>query len=134
MKATISIAAAVICLLFAACDSSKHPKAAAGTTKPEATAAASRIPQTPATINATPNPVLAGSGMGTTTISWTTGDGSNGQIYVSADGEPEQIFATAPKGSADAAWIQAGKSYEFRLYGAGHAKLLGKIVVTGAEH
>jgi hypothetical protein len=72
--------------------------------------------------------------MGTTTISWTTGDGSNGQIYVSADGEPEQIFATAPKGSADAAWIQAGKSYEFRLYGAGHAKLLGKVVVTGAEH
>jgi hypothetical protein len=134
MKATISIAAAIICLLFAACDSSKHPKAAAGTTKPEATAAAPRIPQTPATINATPNPVLAGSGMGTTTISWTTGDGSNGQIYVSADGEPEQIFATAPKGSADAAWIQAGKSYEFRLYGAGHAKLLGKIVVIGAEH
>jgi hypothetical protein len=134
MTATISTAAAVICLLFAACDSSKHPKVAAGTTKPEATAAASRVPQTPATINATPNPVLAGSGMGTTTISWTTGDGSNGQIYVSADGEPEQIFATAPKGSADAAWIQAGKSYEFRLYGAGHAKLLGKIVVIGAEH
>jgi hypothetical protein len=134
MKATISIAAAVICLLFAACDSSKHPNAAAGTTKPDATAAGSRIRQTAPTISATPNPVPTGSEIGTTTISWTTGDGSNGQVYVSTDGQPEQIFATAPQGSADAAWIQAGKSYEFRLYGQGHAKLLGKVVVTGAEH
>ena len=134
MKATISIAAAVTCLLFAACDSSKHPKAAGGTTKPEATAAVSRIRQTATTISATPNPVPAGGGIGTTAISWTTGDGSDGQVYVSADGQPEQIFATAPQGSANAAWVQAGKSYEFRLYGAGHAKLLGKVVVTGAEH
>jgi len=134
MKATISIAAAVTCLLFAACDSSKHPKAAGGTTKPEATAAVSRIRQTATTISATPNPVPAGGGIGTTAISWTTGDGSDGQVYVSADGQPEQIFATAPQGSADAPWIEAGKSYEFRLYGAGHAKLLGKVVVTGAEH
>jgi len=134
MKATISIAAVVICLFFAACDSSKHPKAATGTTKPEATAAASRIPQTAPTISATPNPVPTGSGIGTTTISWTTGDRSNGQVYVSADGQAEQIFATAPQGSANAAWVQAGKSYEFRLYGADHAKLLGKVVVTGAEH
>ena len=113
MKATISIAAVVICLFFAACDSSKHPKGAAGTTKPEATAAASRIPQTAPTISATPNPVPTGSGIGTTTISWTTGDRSNGQVYVSADGQAEQIFATAPQGSANAAWVQAGKSYEF---------------------
>src|SRR5207248_11117313 len=134
MKAMISIAAVVICLFFAACDSSKHPKAAAGTTKPEATVAASRMPQTAPTISATPNPVATGSGIGTTTISWTTGDRSSGQIYDSADGQPEQIFATAPQGSADAPWIEAGKSYEFRLYGAGHAKLLGKVVVTGAEH
>ena len=134
MNATISIAAAVTCLLFAACDSSKHPKAAGGTTKPEATAAVSRIRQTATTISATPNPVPAGGGIGTTAISWTTGDGSDGQVYVSADGQPEQIFATAPQGSADAVWIQAGKSYEFRLYGAGHVKLLGKVVVTGAEH
>ncbi len=117
MKATISIAAVVICLFFAACDSSKHPKAAAGTTKPEATAATSRIPQTAPTISATPNPVPTGSGIGTTTVSWTTGDRSNGQVYVSADGQAEQIFATAPQGSANAAWVQAGKSYEFRLYG-----------------
>ena len=134
MKATISIAAAVICLLFAACDSSKHPKATSGTTKPQATAAGSRIRQTATTISATPNPVPVGSGVGTATISWTTGDGSNGQVYVSADGQPEQIFATAPQGSADAEWIEAGKSYEFRLYGTGHAKLLSKVVVTGAEH
>src|SRR5437773_12012626 len=114
MKATISIAAVVICLFFAACDSSKHPKAAAGTTKSEATAAASRIPQTAPTISATPNPVPTGSGIGTTTISWTTGDRSNGQVYVSADGQAEQIFATAPQASANASWGQAGTRYSFR--------------------
>jgi hypothetical protein len=134
MKATISIAAAVTCLLFAACDSSKHPEAAAGTKKPKATSAASPFHQTAATIDATPNPVPTGSGMGTTTINWTTGDGSDGQVYVSADGQPEQLFATASQGPANATWVQAGKSYEFRLYGAGHSKLLGKVVVTGAEH
>jgi len=133
MKATVSIATAVTCLFFAACES-KHPESAAGTTKPEATAAASPIAQTGPTIRATPNPVPAGSGMGTTTISWTTGAGSEGRVYVSADGQPEQLFSTTPQGSADAPWVQAGKSYEFRLYDAAHAKLLGKIVVTRAEH
>ena len=134
MKATIPIATAVTCLFFAACDSSKHPESVAGTPKPEAAAAASPIAQTGPTIKATPNPVPAGTGMGTTTISWTTGDGSEGQVYVSSDGQAEQLFATTPQGSADAAWVQAGKSYEFRLYGAGHEKLLGKVVVTRAEH
>jgi hypothetical protein len=133
MKATISIATAVTCLFFAACES-KHPESAAGTTKPEATAAASPIAETGQTVKATPNPVPAGSGMGTTTISWTTGDGSEGEVYVSESGQAERLFASkTPQGSADAPWIQAGVSYEFRLYDAAHAKLLGKVVVTRAE-
>jgi len=134
MKATISIATAVTCLLFAACES-KHPESAAGTTKPEATAAAaSPIAQTGPAIKATPNPVPAGSGMGTTTISWTTGDGSEGDVYVSESGQAERLFASkTPQGSGDAPWVQAGVSYEFRLYDAAHAKLLGKVVVTRAE-
>jgi hypothetical protein len=133
MKATVSIATAVTCLFFAACES-KHPESVAGTTKPEATAAASPITQTGATIKATPNPVPAGSGMGTTTISWTTGDGSEGEVYVSESGQAERLFASkTPQGSGDAPWVQAGVSYEFRLYDAAHAKLLGKVVVTRTE-
>jgi hypothetical protein len=140
MKATISIATAVTCLFFAACES-KHPESAAGTTKPEATAAgpeataaaASPVAQTGATIKATPNPVPAGSGAGTTTISWTTGDGSEGEVYVLESGQAERLFASKmPQGSGDAPWIQAGTNYEFRLYDAAHAKLLGKVVVTRA--
>jgi hypothetical protein len=34
-------------------------------------------------LTATPNPVPAGEGPGKTTISWSTGDGSNGLVYVS---------------------------------------------------
>ncbi len=134
MKATVSIATAVTCLFFAACES-KHPESAAGTTKPEATgAAASPIAQTGPAIKATPNPVAAGSGMGTTTISWTTGDGSEGEVYILESGQAERLFASkTPQGSGDAPWIQAGVSYEFRLYDAAHAKLLGKVVVTRAE-
>src|SRR6266516_2846599 len=99
MKATISIATAVTCLFFAACES-KHPESAAGTT----------------------------------TISWTTGDGSEGDVYVSESGQAERLFASkTPQGSGDAPWVQAGVSYEFRLYDTAHAKLLGKVVVTRAE-
>ncbi len=48
--------------------------------------------------------------------------------------EAERLFASkTPQGSGDAPWVQAGVSYEFRLYDAAHAKLLGKVVVTRAE-
>jgi len=117
MKATISILSVVICLFLASCG--KAPESAA----------------TGATINATPNPVSAGSGTGTTTVSWTTGDSSVGQVYVSQDGQAEKLWiGGTPQGSGDATWIQTGSSYEFRLYDAAHGKLLSKVVVTGAEH
>lgn len=87
--------------------------------------------QEPANITATPNPVPAGGGPGTTTLSWNTGDGSVGQVYVSVDGKPETLFAQDAKKSKDAAWIRAGATYEFRLYaGLDRAKLLNKVVVT----
>ena len=114
MKAQISVAIAITCLFFAACE--KHPESTA------------------ATIRATPNPVPAGDGIEMTTIRWTTADGSEGQVYVSENGQAEQLFASkTPQGSGDAPWIQAGRSYEFRLYDAAHAKLLGKVVVTRAK-
>lgn len=116
MKATISISSVVICLFLASCE--KHPESAS----------------TSVTISATPNPVPAGSRTGKTTVSWTTGDGSAGQVYVCENGQAEKLWVDkTSQGSGDTPWIQAGSSYEFRLYDAAHAKLLGKIVVTRAE-
>ena len=101
---------------FAACNSSKNPAASA------------------ATITASPNPVPAGERLGTTTITWNTGDGTAGQVYVSVDGGPESIFVGGGPGSAAAPWIEAGKKYEFRLYaGTEHATVLAKTEVSQSK-
>jgi hypothetical protein len=109
-------------IFFAACGPSKNPEATASAASPAAAAA---------TIAASPNPVTTGEGSGNTTVTWNTGDGSTGQVYVSMDGAPETLFAGGPTGSAPAPWIQAGKTFEFRLYaGTEHAKVLAKTQVT----
>jgi hypothetical protein len=82
-------------------------------------------------LKASPNPVPAGPGMGATTISWNTGTGLSGQVYVLPSGKPEKLFAQGRKGSKDATWIQAGRSYQFRFYeGTDRKKLLASVEVT----
>jgi hypothetical protein len=89
--------------------------------------------QTSASITATPNPVPAGSGPGSTTIAWKTGDGSQGQVYVSQDGGTDNIFDAGTDGSKDAPWIQTGSTYEFRVYaGSDHKTQLASVKVTRA--
>ena len=122
-----NLTAVVLMPLFfcAACDSSKHPRANVSPASPAASAA---------TITASPNPVPAGEGLATTTITWNTGDGRMGQVYVSVDGGPELNFGGAPKGSRPVPWIQGGKTYEFRLYaGTEHTTVLAKTQVTGQK-
>ena len=68
---------------FAACGPSKNP---------EANASAGSAAASAATITASPNPVTIGEGPGNTTITWNTGDGTTGQVYVSEDGAPETTF------------------------------------------
>jgi hypothetical protein len=83
-------------------------------------------------ITANPNPPPAGTAkFATTTISWNTGDGSLGEVYVSVSGGPEKKFSGAlAKGSQEAAWIGKG-DYEFRLYaGKQHKTLLAAVKVT----
>jgi hypothetical protein len=123
MKRFIRTTAIVLPLFFlAACSPSKAPEANAPTTSPGASTA---------TITASPNPVPAGQGPGTTSITWNTGDGSVGTVYLSKDGGPEAAFANGTPGSAVAPWIEAGVMYEFRLYaGTEHAKMLAKTQVT----
>ena len=82
------------------------------------------------TIAADPNPVPAGAGLGRTTISWTTLAKDVAEVYVSKDGEPEQLFAQRAYGSNEAGWIATGSSYEFRLYsGDASRRLLAKTIV-----
>ncbi len=126
MKRFIPTAAVLLPLFFfAACNSSKNPEANVSPASPAASAA---------TITASPNPVPAGEGLGTTTITWNTGDGTVGQLYVSVDGGPESAFDSGLSRSSAAPWIQAGKRYEFRLYaGTEHATVLAKTEVSRSK-
>jgi hypothetical protein len=126
MKRFIRTTAVLLPLFFfAACNSSKNPEANVPSASPGASTA---------TITASPNPVHTGERNGTTTITWNTADGIAGQVYVSVDGSPEGLFATGSQGSAPAPWIQAGKTFEFRLYaGTEHATVLAKTQVTGQK-
>ncbi|MGQ0762601.1 MAG: FkbM family methyltransferase [Acidobacteriota bacterium] len=82
-------------------------------------------------ITASPNPVPAGCGNGTTTISWDTGDGSMGEVYVSVNDLEEKLFYRLPSGSRDAPWINAPGEYNFYLYeGFERKSVLASVTVT----
>jgi hypothetical protein len=87
-------------------------------------------------IKADPNPIPAGAGLGKTKISWNTQTDGPVTITVSTNGEPEVNFSGGEKeGAMEAPWIQAGASYDFRLYlGTGaNKKLLDHVVVTRSK-
>ena len=78
---------------------------------------------------AIPNPIPAGRGPGKTIVTWHTGDGSPGQVYVSVGGGPERLFSTNP--SPQEATISTRDVYEFRLYaGTDHATRLATAQVS----
>jgi hypothetical protein len=82
-------------------------------------------------LRADPNPVPAGEGPGKTTIDWQTSDGAVGEVYVVTNGAPEALFARGSKGPAEAPWIMADSTYEFRLYsGTDRKTRLGRVTVT----
>jgi tRNA (mo5U34)-methyltransferase len=83
-------------------------------------------------LSASPNPVPVGEETGKTTIRWSTPDASPGKVYVSIDGKEELLFAAGRQGTAIAPWIEAGSTYEFRLYDSDHARLFDEISVTTA--
>jgi hypothetical protein len=87
-----------------------------------------------ASLTADPNPVPRGEDAGKTMISWQTGSAITGEVYVVTNSNPETLFAQGPKGQAEAPWIVADSTYEFRLYsGTDHKTLLRKITVTRAK-
>jgi hypothetical protein len=84
-------------------------------------------------LEAAPNPVPADDReLGSTVVTWASSGG--GEIYVSQDGDDEQLFASGVRGSAEANWICRGSTYEFRLYAAGqHDDPLKIVTVTRAD-
>jgi hypothetical protein len=85
-------------------------------------------------IMASPNPVPAGEGASTTTITWNTGDGTMGYVYVSVNDREESLFARSPQSSNAANWIQTGFRYRFRLYnGTERGKLFAETTVARNE-
>ena len=88
-----------------------------------------------ATITANPNPVPPGQGFGTTVVSWNTGNGTDGTVYIFTGDGPEKKFAgPMPAGSLAAPWIGVGTVYEFRLYAGKEPKdLLASVKVVRAE-
>jgi predicted O-methyltransferase YrrM len=86
-----------------------------------------------ARLTATPNPVRGADPTATATIGWTTGDGTVGQVFVSAHGAPEQLFATGAFGTRKTRAIAAGVEYEFRLYGGLQKDMLIESVTVRRE-
>ena len=57
-----------------------------------------------------------------------------GEVYVSEDGGPDELFAAGAEGSQEVPWIWPNKTYEFRLYaGTEHTALLDTIEVMGSD-
>jgi hypothetical protein len=84
-----------------------------------------------ARITATPERVKVSDGLASTDISWNTGDGSMGFVFVTANGRPPVLVATGNEGSRVISWIRRG-NYVFQLYGdAGRRTLLASVNVTG---
>jgi hypothetical protein len=86
----------------------------------------------PTTLDAVPRDMtLAPDDLGTSQLSWDAGNSADAELWVSANGDPEHLFARAAKGTSEAPWIKAPGTYIFRLYStADHATVLATVRVT----
>jgi len=84
-------------------------------------------------IKAKPEHVTVAGGSGSTEISWDTGNGSPGFVFVTENGRKPALFATGPKGSRAASWIRPAR-YVFELYRDNQRRtLLATVTVSGTE-
>jgi hypothetical protein len=115
----------VLCFMVGCSEDS----APAGPTAEESTSSA-LVPATGPAIMASPNPVTGrSSAAGTTVVAWNSGE-SEGEVRLTTNGTDERLFAQGQMGSQEAAWIAAGTTYEFRLYGDDKTKMLASVKVT----
>ena len=111
-----------VCLLLGACNKTRQHTTQSATAQP--------------VLSASPNPVPAGDPdqlLGTTTLTWDTGNGSIGELYVKVDRQPEKFITHGPSGIQEVRWIQFDSWYEFRLYSEKRSKLLATLEVTGDD-
>ncbi len=116
---TSALLGSFICLAFITCHNARRQAAEDAASKP--------------VLSATPNPVPTGGldkPLGRTTITWDTGNGTAGDLYVKVDRDPEKFIARAPSGRREVRWIHFDSIYEFRLYNQKHSKLLATLTVT----
>ena len=85
-----------------------------------------------AVITAKPDRVMLREGNGRTEITWDTGNGLMGFVFVTEEGGRPVLFAKSSRGSLIAPWI--GKhTYVFELYGDDQRQtLLAKVTVSGS--
>ncbi len=82
-------------------------------------------------ITANPRRVTVAGGAGRTEISWDTGSGSMGFVFVTTSECKPALFATGAKGSRVVPWIRPG-TYAFELYGDDQRRtLLAAVTVSG---
>lgn len=66
-------------------------------------------------------------------VSWTTGTGVPGSVYISEEAA-ERLFAIAPQGRQEAPWLRSGRRYELRLYANnGRRKLIATLEVENGR-
>ena len=75
-------------------------------------------------LSVAPIPTAAHPSPGTPQVSWSTGDGSPGQVTVTPEGAKEVLFTSAPEGIASAPWIAPGRTYVFKLYSTISGRIL----------
>jgi hypothetical protein len=116
-KAYVIVLIGVNVALAAGCGKSpKRPVANKGALAAAEARGNSKAQPAVPSITMTPNPLGRGPGPHAVTVAWTTGANEDGEVYVSADDAPEELFAQGPNGSKEAKWIQSGVAYQFRLY------------------
>lgn len=84
-------------------------------------------------LSATPNPIPTGDPdkpVASTQITWDTGDGTIGELYVKIDREDERLIGRGPSGVMKIDWIQFDSLYEFRLYAKKRSRRLATLTVT----
>jgi hypothetical protein len=89
--------------------------------------------RTTLSLAASPNPVPAGTGAGSTTLQWNVSDGSTGQVYRSQNGGQETLFAEGV-GSSKVIPVATGSVSVFRLYaGTSHSTVVRSLTVRRAQ-
>ena len=74
---------------------------------------------------------MSASGSRPSTITWSTGNSTAGQVWLSVNGGTEVLFDNGTSGSGVVPWFNAGNSYRFTLYsGTTRTTQLAQVTVT----